>query len=313
MNKLFATIALAALAFTSCIKEDSTYKDMLPIQPGRSIYQLTMNQNTIAMRPANAALRLAMLLAEADKQELDLATAELDKVKVGNTTVQSDLFGSLTKIERQGDDYLITYSENSMLPDGLYMKGSVLVKTGGAKLLIDAPYNAPWVVEMKDLKVIAYADQGTTQTFNLNSGRTTLYYEEGGLYMIDVEAFQANIDNVDASSNWSGNFNLRAEDSSLAYSTCSGKDFKIEGEASGPTVYSSETTKSVGMSYELENGVFRGTQILSGTQICSFTSYFEYDTAAYPSSTVTYEWTYDSAANRIYQKIYYNGYVYPKD
>ena len=107
MNKLFATIALAALAFTSCIKEDSTYKDMLPIQPGRSIYQLTMNQNTIAMRPANAALRLAMLLAEADKQELDLATAELDKVKVGNTTVQSDLFGSLTKIERQGDDYLI--------------------------------------------------------------------------------------------------------------------------------------------------------------------------------------------------------------
>ncbi len=313
MNKLFATIALAALAFTSCIKEDSTYKDMLPIQPGRSIYQLTMNQNTVAMRPANAAMRLAILLAEADKQGLDLATAELDKIKVGNALIQTNLFGSLTKIERQGDDYLITYSENAVLPDGLYMKGSVLVKTNGAKLLNEAQYNSPWEVEMKDLKVIAYSEQGTTQTFHLTSGRTTLYYEEGGLYMIDVQAFQANIDNVEASSNWSGSFNLRAEDSSLAYSLCAGKNFKIEGEASGPTVYSSATAKSVGMSYELEDGVFRGTQIISGTQVCSFTSYFEYDTAAYPASTVTYEWTYDSTANRIYQKIYYNGYVYPKD
>lgn len=313
MNKLFATIALAALAFTSCIKEDSTYKDMLPVQPGRNIYQLTMNQNTITMRPANAAIRLAILLAEADKQGLDLATVELDKIKVGNALVQNNLFGSLTKIERQGDDYLITYSENAVLPDGLYMKGSVLVKTGGAKLLNEAQHNSPWEVEMKDLKVLAYSENGTTQTFHLTSGRTTLYYEEGGLYMIDVQAFQANIDNVEASSNWNGNFNLRAEDSSLAYSLCSGKDFKIEGEASGPTVYSSEMTKSVGMSYELEDGVFRGTQIISGTQVCGFTSYFEYDTAAYPASTVTYEWTYDSTANRIYQKIYYNGYVYPKD
>lgn len=313
MNKLFATIALAALAFTSCIKEDSTYKDMLPVQPGRNIYQLTMNQNTVAMRPANAAMRLAILLAEADKQGLDLATAELDKIKVGNVLIQNNLFGSLTKIERQGDDYLITYSENAVLPDGLYMKGSVLVKTGGAKLLNEAQYNSPWEVEMKDLKVLAYSENGTTQTFHLNSGRTTLYYEEGGLYMIDVQAFQANIDNVEASSNWNGNFNLRAEDSSLAYSLCAGKDFKVEGEASGPTVYSSEMAKSVGMSYELEDGVFRGTQIISGTQVCGFTSYFEYDTAAYPASTVTYEWTYDSTANRIYQKIYYNGYVYPKN
>lgn len=312
MNKLFATIALAALAFTSCIKEDSTYKDMLPIQPGRNIYQLTMNQNTIAMCPANAAIRLAILLAEADKQGLDLATAELDKIKVGNALVQNNLFDSPTKIERQGDDYLITYSFDENVPDGLYMKGSVLVKTGGAKLLNQAQYNSPWEVEMKDLKVIAYS-RGTKQMFHLTSGRTTLYYEEGGLYMIDVQAFQANIDNVEASSNWNGNFNLRAEDSSLAYSLCSGKDFKVEGEASGPTVYSSEMTKSVGMSYELEDGVFRGTQIISGTQVCGFTSYFEYDTAAYPASTVTYEWTYDSTANRIYQKIYYNGYVYPKD
>ena len=59
MNKLIATIALAALAFTSCIKENDTWKEMLPVQPGMYIYQLATDQDKLAMRPANAALRLA--------------------------------------------------------------------------------------------------------------------------------------------------------------------------------------------------------------------------------------------------------------
>ena len=58
MNKLFATIALAALAFTSCIKENNTWKEMRPVQPGMYIYEMTTNQDKLAMRPANAALRL---------------------------------------------------------------------------------------------------------------------------------------------------------------------------------------------------------------------------------------------------------------
>ena len=45
MNKLIATIALAALAFTSCIKENDTWKEMLPVQPGMYIYQLATDQD----------------------------------------------------------------------------------------------------------------------------------------------------------------------------------------------------------------------------------------------------------------------------
>ena len=108
-------------------------------------------------------------------------------------------------------------------------------------------------------------------------------------------------------------YTLRAEDSSLAYSLCTGKDFKVEGGASGPTVYTSDVAQSVGMGYELTNGVYRGMQIISGTQECRFLSPLEYDTTAFPASTVTYEWSYDSSSNTIYQKIYYDGYVYPKD
>lgn len=72
-------------------------------------------------------------------------------------------------------------------------------------------------------------------------------------------------------------------------------------------------TQAVGMGYELTNGVYRGMQIISGTQECRFLSPLEYDTTQYPASSVTYEWSYDSSTNTVFQKIRYNGYVYPKD
>lgn len=317
MNKLFATIALAALAFTSCIKENNTWKEMRPVQPGMYIYEMTTNQDKLAMRPANAALRLAILLAEAEKQGEDVLSADLKEivVKKGDASVKvwETLFGSHTKLERQGEDYLITYSDEAQLPDGFFMTGSVLVKTNGAKVLNQSSYSAPWTVEMQDLKVIAYSNTGLRSAFNFDEGETTLYFDGADSYIIGASSFGIHLDNVDASSNWTGRYTLRAEDSSLAYSLCTGKDFKVEGGASGPTVYTSDVAQSVGMGYELTNGVYRGMQIISGTQECRFLSPLEYDTTAFPASTVTYEWSYDSSSNTIYQKIYYDGYVYPKD
>lgn len=49
MNKLFATIVLAAFALSGCIKEDDSYKELLPLQPGMNIYNMTMTQNVVAM------------------------------------------------------------------------------------------------------------------------------------------------------------------------------------------------------------------------------------------------------------------------
>lgn len=195
------------------------------------------------------------------------------------------------------------------------MAGSVLVKTNGAKVLNQSSYSAPWTVEMQDLKVFVYSDTGMRQAFNFDGGETTLYFDGDDSYIINASSFRIHLDNVDASSNWSTikPYTLRAEDSSLAYSLCSGKDFKVEGSASGPTLYSSDMTQAVGMGYELINGVYRGMQIISGTQECRFLSPLEYDTTQYPASSVTYEWSYDSSTNTVFQKIRYNGYVYPKD
>ena len=293
MNKLIATIALAALAFTSCIKENDTWKEMLPVQPAMYIYQLATDQDKLAMRPANAALRLAMLLAEADKQGEDVLSADLKEIVV-----------------KKGDASIKVWET---LFDGFFMAGSVLVKTNGAKVLNQSSYSAPWTVEMQDLKVFAYTNTGLRQAFNFDEGETTLYFDGADSYIIGASSFRIHLDNVDASSNWTGRYTLRAEDSSLAYSLCSGKDFKVEGGASGPTLYSSDMTQAVGMGYELINGVYRGMQIISGTQECRFLSPLEYDTTQFPASSVTYEWSYDSSTNTVFQKIRYNGYVYPKD
>lgn len=122
------------------------------------IYQLATDQDKLAMRPANAALRLAMLLAEADKQGEDVLSADLKEivVKKGDASIKvwETLFGAHTKLERQGEDYLITYSDEAQLPDGFFMAGSVLVKTNGTKVLNQSSYSAPWTVEMQDLKVV---------------------------------------------------------------------------------------------------------------------------------------------------------------
>lgn len=320
MNKLFATIALAALAFTSCIKEDNSWKERQPVLPGISIYETTMSQNTLAMQPANAGMRLAILLAEADKQGLDLAEADLKNVKVESTLVQEALFGSGTKITRQTDgNYLITYNEDSRLPGGIYMSGSILVKTNGSVVLIEAITNA-WTVEMQDLKLYATDVNGYRQTYLLEDGQTSLRPNGDGSYSINVMGFRAQMKLVNSEvsapySSWSGNFTLTAEDSSLAYSLCAGKNFKVFGSASGPTIYSTAQSggDGVGMGYELENGIYRGLVIVSGTQECRFTSYFEYDTTQFPASSVRYEWTFNEAANTYSYKIYYNNYVYPKD
>ena len=84
MNKLFATIVLAAFALSGCIKEDDSYKELLPLQPGMNIYNMTMTQNAVAMQPANAGIRLALLLAEAAKQkdsDTELKDVDLTKLR----------------------------------------------------------------------------------------------------------------------------------------------------------------------------------------------------------------------------------------
>lgn len=320
MNKLFATIVLAAFALSSCIKEDDSYKERLPVLPGETIYNMTMTQNSIASQPANAGMRLALLVAEARFQNADPATeitAELlSGLTLENVTLRTRLFGAESKIEAAEGGFKITYNESVQQADGFYLKGSVLVKTGGAEQLKDATQGNPWQVVPQELKVIAYSQYGEKQTVNVESGSTTLYYNDvNGKYVITLSSIRANIGEKSFYSDWSGILYLSAEDDDLIYSKCKGKDFKVYSDSynypSGDSIYSYDGSQKLELSYRLTDGVFRGMTIIAGTQECSFVNKWEYDISAYPSGNVRYVWSNDG--NTIYRKIYYNEYVYPKN
>ena len=319
MNKLFATIVLAAFALSGCIKEDDSYKELLPLRPGMNIYSMTVTQNAVAMQPANAGIRLAMLLAEAEKQKdsgTELKDVDLTKleIEVGNKryAVLNLLFTAGTKIERQENgDYKITYNGDYQQYDGFFLKGSMLVKTGGVEQLKDTHGSQVWQVEIEEgLTLSARSDIGTSTVVNMEGGSTTLY-NEGLSYTVSLSGISASFEKSSVSSSWRGDFSLSSPNADLVYSECRGKDFKVRGDAGGYSMYTGIDSSNLSMSYYLSSGsVYRSGQIIEGTQECSFES-FNYDTAAYPSPDVKYVWSNDG--NKLYQKIYYNGYVYPKN
>lgn len=319
MNKLFATIVLAAFALSGCIKEDNSYKEQLPVQPGMTIYNMTMTQNGIASQPANAGMRLALLIAEARFQNPDTGTeitAEmLSALTLENVTLRTRLFGADSKIEAAEGGFKITYNEQALQADGFYLKGSVLVKTNGVEQLKDATPTNAWQVVPQELKVILRSSYTDSQTVNVESGSTRLYNDGEGQYVIMMSSIRANIEEKTFYSDWSGILYLSGEDADLIYSKCKGKDFKVNSDVydspSGDSIYSYDGSQKLALSYKVTDGIFRGMAIIEGTQECSFANIWEYDTAAFPSGDVKYVWSNDGQQRT--PKIYYNGYVYPKN
>lgn len=314
MKRIFATLMLAALALSSCVKENDSYKDWLPVQPGQYIYTYVMTQDRVAMQAANAGMRVAVMAAEVAKQRAagdDEVT--IGTVKYNGRPLLSALFNSGTKIEETDDGYMLTFSKDYLMPDGFHLEGSLLVRTGGAAELANG---AEWSVEMQpDFKLYSDSAYGSVQSqVNMYGGTTTLTDNQDGSYTIRLSGIAAEVDGSDVgSSNWSTSdegFVLRPEDEkvTLAYSSCHGETFRINGSASGLSIYANMSeSRPLSMSYTVTDGLFVGLRIIGGTQECEFTSTSDYDTAVYPAPDVRVEWTNGQS------RIFYNGNVYPKE
>lgn len=314
MKRIFATLMLAALALSSCVKENDSYKDWLPVQPGQYIYTYVMTQDRVAMQAANAGMRVAVMAAEVAKQR----AAGEDEVTIGTVKYNgrpllSALFNSGTKIEETDDGYMLTFSKDYLMPDGFHLEGSLLVRTGGAAELANG---AEWSVEMQpDFKLYSDSAYGSVQSqVNMYGGTTTLTDNQDGSYTIRLSGIAAEVDGSDVgSSNWSTSdegFVLRPEDEkvTLAYSSCHGETFRINGSASGLSIYANMSeSRPLSMSYTVTDGLFVGLRIIGGTQECEFTSTSDYDTTGYPAPDVRVEWTNGQS------RIFYNGNVYPKE
>ena len=320
MNRIFATLTLAALALSSCIKENDSYKDLLPVQPGQYIYSYVTTQDRVAMQAANAGMRVAVLAAEVAKQrgnaEEEAEEVTVANVKYNNRSVLSLLFNSGTKIEEVEQGYKLTFNKSYQMPDGFYLEGSLLVETGDKPELADG---AVWNVVMQpDFKLYSSSYSGETQ-INMNGGSTRIADNGDGSYTIQISNIAAAIEGSSSgASDWSSmtGFTVRPSDDevTLAYSSCVGKAFEVNGSASGYSIYSNMYGSSpLQMSYSVTDGLYIGMQIVSGTQECEFSSPFDYDTSAYPAPDVRYVYSFDEASRRYSFRIYYNGYVYPKD
>ena len=127
MKKIIATMALAALALTGCIKgSDGVSEEYRRVQGGIMIYNSVTAMQNVAMQPANAGIRLAILLAEAEKQIAASETPDAPitadylknlTVKIYGATsdikLQAMLFGDLTTIEKTSDGWKINYGGSS--------------------------------------------------------------------------------------------------------------------------------------------------------------------------------------------------------
>lgn len=300
MKKTLFLLATLSLALTGCFKEDESYKKMKPVQPGLDIYNAGSTQNTFSMQPTEAALRLAMLLAEAKDEE------DFSKVIYNNKNVKNELFGLNTKVEKQeSGDYKITYMSGVQLPGGGFFDGSLLVRLNGTLQLSETTIDKRWTVILDDFKIHVPGSYGT-QIVNVKQGTATLYNNGDGGYMLTIGSSVINIEPTTFNSDWTGAFTLIPPDESLAYSLCTGKEFKASGSANGPTFYTFNGQTTVSVRYTLEEGLFQGSsQILGGTEKASLTGYGDYSPEFYPSRDVSVEWMVEG--KKLIWEITYNG------
>lgn len=346
MNRILATALLAAVAFTGCMNDNSEeYKRYQQILPGMNIYNSTTIQQNVSMQMASAGLRLASLLAEAKKQnpDTDLAQIDLSTIEIevwsADRSLQLLLFGPGATVTRESETtWRITYPEGGQQASGYYLEGSLVVNTNGSELLSEATFSNPWqVVIQPDFGIKVNSSDnwgGTTQVaIDMNSGITKLYLDETGNYVVILDGVQANFaDSETFVSFWSGQLNLKPESGeSLAFSDIWDDELHVESSNVpmapygagfwGSTFYANMSgTGSMGMSYKLQDGVYRFTsriasgsvgvyaQIVEGTQTCSYTSVGDYDTSLFPSGDVEYRWSYEN--DQLSYTVIYNGYTY---
>lgn len=301
MKKFFGALLLTALALTGCIKGDDSYKKYLPVMPGVTIFENSSTQMSVSTQPANAAMRLAILLAEADKQ----AAASGEKVDFlqvvyDRQNVKDALLGTTTKVEKDDatGDYRITYDQNAQL-FGFYFRGTIVVKTGN-RALSETTSGDSWVVEYENFKV-----QAGQNTVLFNGGMTRLYANGDGSYNVELSALDMRIEGASYNSYWSGYYRLRPEGSGIAFSDCDGKDFVVTASFDGDSLYSMmKDGSSTGMSYALTNGKYlnRGNAY-TGTVTSQLISNYPFQ--SFPSAQVRYIFTV--VDNQLRATIDYNG------
>lgn len=309
MKKLLFLLAAVSLMLTSCLKENHVDKHYQRVVPGLQIAAWGRMQNIISMQPVDAAMRLALLLAEAEKQK-DPSTGEwpdLKQIKVDGKNVFNQLFDNHTTIEKQENgDYRITFDPQVF--DGYYKsKGALTVKTRDLQLSeTSGGPDASWSVLLDpEFKVLVYSSPGY-ETFDLSGRGITLSNYATSVYQLTFDNMAAGSANSNLRSDWTGSFKLTAPEGGqgLAFSDCAGKLFGFDGSADGKSFVALDAVSTAGMTYEARNGRYATyVQMLDGTEASSLVGTYP----GFPSSSVTVDWTLGEGGRLLTQTVHYNG------
>lgn len=245
MMKKFLFVAAAVVAsmvFTGCINEDDTYKKLQPVQQGINIYNWTSSQYSMATEQANIGMRMAMLVAEADKQGVE----KLEDVKIEGVSIKSKLLGTSSTIEKTTTGYKITFKPAYMDMDGYSREGAVLIDTGEAPLLEEAVAGKVWTVTFDEKLVLTATNGNASVKASLVGGSTQLYNDENGAYAISIANQACYLDSgSNFTSNWGGRMTLKPENMNFTYSDCVGEKFVVkEGLLYGPSFYTMDNNAS---------------------------------------------------------------------
>lgn len=307
MKKLLFVAAAVVLTFSSCLKGNDSYKDYENVRPGTYIYSAGADQNRFASLPADMCVRLAMLVAQAEIQ-FPGGTDDFSNIMSGTVNVKKKLFGENCTVTRDGDNYVITF-ENDAPVSGFLMSGKITVKTNGQRLIIDTDEMNPWEVSYTGHKIKFDVD-GYRVTMNYANAQSviSIHNAADGSYVIQSQNMRMNLDENAVYSDWGGRFILTPPAESLAYSLCTGKQFKYTGAAMGPTAFTVTTANtSTDISYSLKDGVYDQNGIRSGIETCTLQD-FIVDPNLFPSKVVTMTWSTGETGQRT-RVLSYNGYT----
>lgn len=288
---LIALLLTLPLVSNSCLGGSDTEPD--PMAPGISIFNAAHTKNQLAMVPADAAIRLAMMLAEAEKQDADywdyyLPVEGHDRM----ISLVELIFSNDATITEEGTKYIIEFRKGGWY----YYSGKVEVETNGTSWPDD---DFDWTITTSGLKADVYNGLTTVVYEYSDEGTTRLYSDYGDLTISLSDMRLTSFDNA-LLDGWTGLFDVEGFG---AYSDCHGKEFKLNGEA-----------KDSGLSWKVKNVHYKGVanqltgqfvgQLLSGEVTCAFVNP-DYDKTEYPSPFVTISFTNDGQSCTII----YNGVV----
>ena len=310
MHKLLLSVAVAAASIlTGCVSSDSYENPYAPIMPGIQIHGAGWEQTNLALDPAGVALRLEMLLAQAEAEDKPINQLEGKYKGVSYNLKDGLLFGIGTTIASSGEGvYTITYTGNSKgALDYFYRRGCYVIDTHGVRLT--EAVDTPWTITQDKMECWTTDSYGNRTQYDIYAWDAISIRRNGLVYEIVGSGFEASLLNYkNFTSDWDSNFKWqvelpeKSEDDlkidqkyDLRYSLVAEGTFLLYGGGSGTVFSSFNGVNPASMTYNVSitsplkwipSKTQYYNQVVSGVETVTLTSPSDYNASDYPSPKV---------------------------